>query len=112
MKLCQIFLQISKIPNLEETSQKNAMENEILKHSQIMLISNFELENGTFLTALLKFHLELGLQHTKIYIFVQNSLGKGFKHFVQSVIDARREGDENPLLVVVAEIKKLLSKSS
>ena len=37
---------------------------------------------------------------------------KVFNSFVQSVVDARRAGDENPLSGVVAETIKLLGNSS
>ena len=89
-----------------------AIENEMLKHPQRMLISSFKLENGTVITPLFNFYLELGLQCTKIYRFVEYSPRKCFNSFVQSVVDARREGDENPLSGVVAETMKLLGNSS
>ena len=89
-----------------------AIENEILKHPQRMLISSFKLENGTVITPLFKFYMELGLQCTKIYRFVQYSPRKCFNNFVQSVVDARREGDENPLSGVVEETMKILGKPS
>ena len=89
-----------------------AIENEMLKHHQRMLISSFKLENGTVITPLFNFYMELGLQCTKIYRFVQYSPRKCFNKFVQSVVDARREGDENPLSGVVAETIKLLGNSS
>ena len=89
-----------------------AIEKEILKHPQRKLISNFKPENGTVTTPLFNFYTELGLQCIKIYRFVQNSPRKCFKNLVQSVLDARREGDENPLSGVVAETMKLLGISS
>ena len=89
-----------------------AIENKMLKHPQKMLISSFKLENGTVITLLFNFYLELGLQCTKIYRFVQYSPRKCFNNFVQSVVDAGREADENPLSGVVAETMKLLGNSS
>ena len=77
-----------------------------------MPISSFKLENGTVITPLFNFYLELGLQCTEIYRFVQYTPRKFFNNFVQSVVDARREGDENPLSGVVAEQKTLLGDSS
>ena len=74
-----------------------AIENEMLKHPQRMLISSFKLENGTVITPFFNFYLELGLRCTKIYRFVEYSPRKCFNIFVQSVVDARREGDENAL---------------
>ena len=83
-----------------------AIENEMLKHPQRTLIPSFKLENGTVINPLFYFYIELGLQCTK------NSR-KCFKNFVQSVVDARRVGDENPLSSgVVAETMKLLGNSS
>ena len=63
----------------------------LLKQPQRMLISSFKLENGKVITPLFNFCLELGLQCTKVYRFVQCS------PLVQSVADARRAGDQNPL---------------
>ena len=60
-----------------------AIENETLKHPQSLLISSFKLENGTIITPLLNFYLEIGLQCTKIYRFVQNTPRKCFNNFVQ-----------------------------
>ena len=68
----------------------------MLKHPQRMLISSFKLENGT---PLFNFSLELGLQCTKIYPFVQYTLRKCFNNFVQSVVDTRSQGEENPQLL-------------
>ena len=42
-----------------------AIENEMFKHPQRMLISSLKLENGTVITPLFNFYLELGLQCTK-----------------------------------------------
>ena len=98
--------------DIGEYMKNYAIENEMLKHPQRMLISSFKLENGTVITPLFNFYLELGLQCTKIYRFVEYSPRKCFNNFVQSVVDARREGDENPLSGVVAETMKLLGNSS
>ena len=88
------------------------IENDLLKHPQRMLISSFKLKNGSIITPLFNFYMELGLQCTKVYRFVQYLRRKCFNKFVQSVVDARREGDENPLSGVVEETMKLLGNSS
>ena len=87
-----------------------AIENNLLKQPQRMLISSFKLENGTIITPLLNFYLSLALKCTKIYRFVQYTL-KCFNNFFQSVVDARRVGDQNPDSSVVAETRKLLGNS-
>ena len=77
-----------------------------------MLISSYFLENGTVITPLLLFYLELGLVCIKIYRFVEDTPVKCFNKFVQSAVDSRRERDENPNSSVVAETMKLLANSS
>ena len=89
-----------------------AIDNDLLKQPQRMLISSFKLENGTVITSLLNFYLSLGLTCTKIYRFVQHTPKKCFNNFVQSVVDARRVGDEDPESNVLAETMKLLGNSS
>ena len=77
-----------------------------------MLISSYFLENGTLITPLLLSYLELGLVCKMIYRFVEYIPVKYFKNFVQSAVNARREGDENANSSVVAETMKLLANSS
>ena len=76
------------------------------------MISSYFLENGTLITLLLLFYLELGLVCKKIYRFVEYTPVKCFNEFVQSAVDARRERQENPNSSVVAETVKLLANSS
>ena len=77
-----------------------------------MLISSFILTNGTIITPLFLFYLQLGLVCKKIHRIVQYTPRKSFGNFVQSAVDARRQGDENPNSSVVAETMKLLANSS
>ena len=76
------------------------------------LISSYFLENGTLITPLLLFYLDLGLVCKKIHRFVEYIPVKCFYNFVQSAVKARREGDENPNSSVVAETMKMLANSS
>ena len=108
-----IFKNIDDCRNdIGEYMKKYAEENDLLKNAQQMLISSFKWENGTNSTPLLNFYLSLGLQCTKIYRCVEYTPRKCFNNFVQSVVDARREGDENSHSGVVAETMKLLDNSS
>ena len=60
-----------------------AIDNDLLRQPQRMLISSFKLENGTVITPLLNFYLSLGLKCNKIYCFVQYTPKKCFNNFVQ-----------------------------
>ena len=84
----------------------------IMAQPRRMLISGFVLTNGTNITPLLLFYLKLGLVCKKIHRFVQYTPKNCFNNFVQSAVDARRQGDENPNSSVVAETMKLLANSS
>ena len=84
----------------------------LLYQPREMLISSFSLENGTLITPLLLFYLDLGLICKKIYRFVEFIPVKWFKNFVQSAANALREGGENPKSSFVAETINLLANSS
>ena len=84
----------------------------LLSQPRKMLISSYFLQNGTLITPLLLLYLDLGLVCKKIYRLVEYVPVKCFQKFVQSAVNARREGDENPNSSVVAETMKLLANSS
>ena len=92
--------------------QDYAEKEALLCQPRKTLISSFILENGTVITLLLLFYLELGLVCEKIYRFVEYTPAQCSNKFVQSVVDARREGDEDPNSSIVAETLKLLANSS
>ena len=73
-----------------------AEEEGIVSQHRKMLISSFTLQNGTLVTPLLLFYLQLGLVVTKIQRFDEYTPKKCFNSFVQAAVDARRKGDENP----------------
>ena len=93
--------------------KKNYPEEErLLSQPQKMLISSFTLQNGTLVTPLCLFYLQFGLVCKKIHRFIEYTPKKCFNSFVQSAVDATREGDENPNSSVVAETRKLPANSS
>ena len=77
-----------------------------------MLMSSFHLKNGTIISPLLLYYLHLGLECTKNDQFLQYTHKKCFSSFVQSVVNAQRQGDENPIWSVKAEAMKFLANSS
>ena len=89
-----------------------AEENKLLTQPRIMLISSYHLTNGTIITPLFNVYLDLGLECTQVYRFVPYNPLNCFNSFVQSAVEARRQGDENPYSSVVAETMTLLANSS
>ena len=77
-----------------------------------MQISSYVLENGTTITPLVLFFLDLEMVCKEIYRFVQYTPMKCFNTFVQSATKARRELDEIRKASVVAETLELLANSS
>ena len=73
-----------------------AKEEGILSQTQKILISSLTLQNGSLITPLLLFYLQLGLAVTKIHRFLEYTPNKCFNSFVHAAVDARRKSDENP----------------
>ena len=76
-----------------------------------ILTSRYFLENGTLITPLLLFYLDLGQVCKKNYQFLEYIPVKFLKKFVQSAVNARRERDKTPNSSVVAGTLKLLANS-
>ena len=89
-----------------------AEEEGLLLQPRKKYICRFTLQNGTLITPLLLFYLQLGFVCTKKHRFVEYTPKRCFNSFVQSAVDARRQGDENPNSSVVAETMKFLFNSS
>ena len=99
-KISPVFKKILFSKNDIGDLMKTYAEKEgIMSQPRRMLISSFTLQNGTLITLLLLFYLQLGLVVTKIHRFVEYTPRKLFKSFVQAAVDARRKGDENPIQV-------------
>ena len=86
-----------------------AEEDRIMSQLGRMWISSFTLQNGTLITPLLLFYLQLGLVVTKIHRFVEYTPKKCFNIFLQAAVDAK---DETPNSNIVAETMKLLANCS
>ena len=98
--------------DIADLMNENAEKEGIMPKPRRMLISSFILTNGTIINPLLLFYLKLGLVCEKNHRCVQYNPRKSFDHFVQSAVDARWQGDDNPNSSVVAETRKLLANSS
>ena len=70
------------------------------------------IHNGTLNTPLLKFYLELVLVCSKKICSVEITMNKWLNYFVQSTVESRRQDDENPISIVIAETMKLLANNS
>ena len=81
-----------------------AEKEHIMVQHRRMLISCFILTNGTNITPLLLFYLQLGLNCKKIHRFVQYTPKKCFDNFVQSAIGARRQRMKIQIRVLLSRL--------
>ena len=79
-----------------------------------MLMSSFVLKNGTIITLLLLFYLQLGLVFKKLHRFVKYTPRKCFDNLAQSAVDARRQRDARRQTKsnLLAETMKILANIS
>ena len=98
--------------NIGDLIKEYAEKEGIMPQPIRMLIWSFILTNCTIITPLFLFYLQLGLVCKKTHRFVHYTPRKCFDNFVQSAVDARRQGDENKNSSVVAEAMKLIANSS
>ena len=71
--------------------QEYAEKEGLMFQPQRMIISKFELTNGTIITPLLPLLLELQFACTNIYRFVKYTPVKFFDDFLQSPVNNRRK---------------------
>ena len=106
-----IFTNTLVSKNNNDDLMKTYAEGErIMSQPRKMLISSFTLQNGTLITLLLWFYLQLRLVVTKRHRFVEYTPRKCFNSFVQAAMDIRRKVDEN--LNSSVNSMKLLANSS
>ena len=88
------------------------VETSRLKQPQHTLIGSKRGEKILLTTAaLLKWYLEHGLKITKVYKTYEYTPARCYEKYGQSVSDARRTGDSDPNLVLLAETSKLVGNS-
>ena len=91
--------------------QEHVQENGLSKKPRRLLISGNKGNNLLLATPLLKWYLEHGLIITKIHEVIEFSRQNCFKDFTDSVTCARRQGDCDSDLEVLATTMKLIGNS-
>ena len=91
--------------------QEHVQENGLSKKPRRLLISGNKGNNLLLATPLLKWYLEHGLIITKIHEVIEFSRQNCFKDFTDSVTRARRQGDCDSDLEVLATTMKLIGNS-
>ena len=111
-EMCPVFKNIRLCrDDLSDHMRDYAMETGRLSQPQRTLVGSKSGEKILLATALLKWYLEHGMKVTKIYKTFEYVPAKCFEKFGQSVSDARRAGDSDPNLTLLAETSKLVGNS-
>ena len=74
------------------------------------LIGSMYGEKQLFVTPLLRWYMEMGLEITKVYQVIEFSPRKCFRGFMRQVSDDRRSGDRDPAFKAVADTSKLIGR--
>ena len=97
---------------LSEHMLSFAKEEEFLCRPQRMLVGSLFGEKVLLLSELARWYLEHGLEITRIYQLVRYEPRQAFSEFGKFVSDARRRGDLDPDLELLATTNKLVGNSS
>ncbi len=100
------------LDDIGDFMRKYAKEHNVMTTPRRSLIGSMFGEKILLSTPLLKWYLRHGLQVTRIYQVVENSPKACFRHFGNSVSDARRDGDVDPSKAIIADTMKLIGNSS
>ena len=96
---------------IREHMKDFAERNKCLLRPRKLLISPVSSLNEDLTITPLLFYLEKGVIQKHVFWFLQYTPRRCFETFVQNLVDARREGDQNKESTVVAEKMKLIGNS-
>lgn len=98
--------------HLSEHMRSFAEGTSFLVRPQRMLVGSLYGERILLLSELARWYLEHGLEVTRIYQMVEYLPRRTFSEFTLSVSDARRAGDVNPDMMLLADTSKLIGNSA
>ena len=111
-EMCPVFKNTSlDRKDLSDHMREYAEKTGHLRNPQRTLIGSLKGDKILLATALLKWYLQHGLKITKIYRTFEYTPARCFQSFGEAVSDARRAGDANPDLSLLAETSKLIGNS-
>ena len=109
-EMCPVFknTEISR-DGIGEFMKTYAEESNIMAQPRQSLIGSMKGDKILLATPLLKWHLEHGLEVTKVHQVGEFTPEPCFKPFGDAVSDARRAGDADPSKAIIAGTMKLVS---
>ncbi len=98
--------------DIGEVMSEYAETNNIMNTARQGLIGSYFGKNIMLITPLLQWYVDHGLEVTNIYAVTEWEPNACFSAFGDNVSDARRAGDTNPDLAIIADTMKLLGNSA
>ena len=111
-EMCPIFANTDvAFADIGTTMQNYARARHMPETSRRLLISGLSAEKILVSSALLEWYLEHGLVVTKIHQVIEYTPVRCFRSFVEQVTEARRRGDVDPNMKIIADTMKLIGNS-
>ena len=98
--------------HFSEHMKRFAINGDFLKQPQRMLIGSLFGKKILLLSELAKWYLSHGLVITRVYQMIEHTPRAVYKEFGESVSDARRKGDVDPSMTLLASTSKLIGNSA
>ena len=92
--------------------QSHVQERELSTKPRKLLVGGMKANRLLLATPLLKWYLEHGLEVTNIHKVIEYIPNACFKEFQHDVSNARRTGDQNPSMSIIADTMKLIGNSA
>lgn len=88
--------------------QEHVRANDLSENPRRLLIGGTRARKILIATPLLQWYLKQGLHVTRIYQVIEYVPGRCFRDFVHEVSTARRQGDEDATMSIIADTQKLI----
>lgn len=92
--------------------QQHVRENGLLEKPRRLLVGVMKARKLLLASPLLQWYLQHGLEVKNIYQVIEYTPMKCFQSFVTNVTEARRQGDDDPKLSVIADTNKKIGNSA
>ena len=112
-EMCPLFCSVDiNFEDIGEHMQEFAKKAGLSTKPRRLLVGGMRGEKMLIATPLLKWYLNHGMEVTKIYQVIEYNRMKCFQKFVKEVTEARRAGDEDKDLSIIADLNKLIGNSA
>ncbi|KAK3098713.1 hypothetical protein FSP39_022331 [Pinctada imbricata] len=95
-------------PHMQDYAERHGLS----KKPRRLLVGGMKAKKILLATPLLQWYIQHGLQITQVYQVIEYTPMRCFRTFVETVTNARRQGDANPDMKVIADTNKTIGNSA